>query len=98
MDNKTSNVPVAVMPGQGRVIRAFGDEITMHLEGVHTGGLLSLWTTRTPPGGGPPPHYHLREDEWFLVQEGRLSFLIDGNWREVPPGTSVFAPRGSVHT
>jgi uncharacterized cupin superfamily protein len=29
----------------------------------------------TPPGGGPGPHYHEREDEWFYIIEGRVSFL-----------------------
>ena len=70
----------------------------MHLEGEDTGDVLSLWTSITPPGGGPPPHDHLNEDEWFVVQEGRLSFFADGQWREVGPGGVVFAPRGSVHT
>jgi quercetin dioxygenase-like cupin family protein len=90
--------PTFRLPGQGRVIRAFGDEVIMHLEGEDTGGALSLWTNITPPGGRPPPHYHLKEDECFQVQEGRLSFLVDGHWQEVGPGGVVFAPRGSVHT
>ncbi len=80
------------------MIRAFGDEVIMHLEGTETGGTVSLWTNITPPGGGPPPHYHLNEDEWFVVQEGRVSFLVEGEWQEVPVGGVVFAPRGSVHT
>ena len=59
---------------------------------------MSLWTNITPPGGGPPPHYHVNEDEWFVVQEGRMSFFADGQWQEVRAGGVVFAPRGSVHT
>jgi oxalate decarboxylase/phosphoglucose isomerase-like protein (cupin superfamily) len=27
-----------------------------------------------------------------------MSFYIDGQWREVDPGTMVFAPRMSVHS
>jgi oxalate decarboxylase/phosphoglucose isomerase-like protein (cupin superfamily) len=52
----------------------------------------------TPPGGGPPPHYHLKEDECFILQEGRVSFLVNGAWREVEEGTVLFQPRNSVHT
>lgn len=63
-----------------------------------TGGREALWTEITPPGGGPPPHYHLNEDESFYVMEGRVSFFAGGQWREVAPGTAVFAPRGSIHT
>lgn len=85
-------------PGQGRVLRAFGDEVIVHLDGEQTGGTLAMWTNITPPGGGPPPHFHKNEDEWFLVMEGKMSFLVDGQWREVGPGGAVFAPRNSVHT
>src|ERR1035441_545835 len=87
-------VPKITLPGQGRVIRAFGDEVIMHLKGEHTGGTLSLWTNITPPGGGPPPPYHDNEDEWFVVQEGRMSFIVDGQRQEVTAGGAVFAPRG----
>jgi len=51
----------------------------------------------TPPGGGPPPHYHINEDEWFVVQEGRVSFFAEGQWREVPAGSVIYAPRNCVH-
>lgn len=86
------------MPGQGRVLRAFGDEITVLLTGEQTGGSLAMGIAVTPPGGGPPPHCHLNEDEWFVVQEGRVSFFLAGQWQEVPTGTVVFLPRTVVHT
>lgn len=86
------------LPGQGRVLRAFGDEVTVLLDGEQTGGKLALGIVVSPPGGGPPPHYHLNEDEWFVVQEGRVSFFVDGQWKEVPVGTTVFIPRTVVHT
>ena len=93
-----SLLPTITFPRQGRVVRAYGDEATFHLEGKHTGGRLTMWTTVTPPGGGPPPHYHKVEDELFFVLEGRASFLHDSQWEEVPPGTVVFMPKGAVHT
>ena len=79
------------------VLHAFGEEITIHLDGERTGGKLTMWTEITPPGGGPPPHYHLNEDEAFRVLEGRVTFLIDGDWRELGPGRAAFMPRGVVH-
>ena len=86
------------MPGQGRVLRALGDEITFLLTGEQTGGALVMGLVLTPPGGGPPPHYHLNEDEWFVVQEGRVSIFAGGQWQEVPTGTVVFLPRTIAHT
>lgn len=57
-----------------------------------------MWTNVTPPGGGPPPHYHLNEDEWFFPLEGRPEFFLDGKWTQVPLGTAVYAPVGSIHS
>lgn len=84
---------------EGReVLRAFGDEITVLLGGAETGGKYSACLDVTPPGQGPPPHYHLNEDEWFFPLEGRVAFFLDGAWQEVPAGSMVFIPRGTVHT
>lgn len=85
-------------PGEARIIRAFGDEMILHLGCDDTGGKFTMWTNVTPPGGGPPPHYHENEDEWFWPLSGPAEFFHDGGWREVPPRTAVFMPRGTVHT
>ena len=90
--------PKVVLPSEGKVIHAFGDEVIIHLSGAETGGRYTMFTDITPPGGGPPPHYHLNEDEWFLVLEGRAEFFKDNAWVEVPTGTAVFMPRGVVHS
>jgi quercetin dioxygenase-like cupin family protein len=86
-----------VREDDARVLRAFGEEVTIHLDGESTGGKLTMWTEITPPGGGPPPHYHLNEDEAFHVLEGRVAFLLDGEWREIGVGGAAFIPRGVVH-
>lgn len=93
-----NNSIVNTATGAGRRVRAFGGEVIFHLEGQHTGGKLTQWTELTPPGGGPPPHRHEKEDELFLVQEGQVQFLLNGQWQEAAPGTVIFAERGKVHT
>jgi quercetin dioxygenase-like cupin family protein len=90
--------PLLVRNGQGRVIRAFGDEVTVLMGGRDTAGAYTAFLNSTPPGGGPPPHRHHREDEWFYVLEGCVSFFIAGGWKDAKAGEFVFAPRGSVHT
>ena len=97
MNTPPSLSPCVVPPSAGKVIRAFGDEVTVHLSGTDTGGQFTMWTNVTPPGGGPPPHYHRNEDEWFFPLEGRVEFFKDNVWTEVPMGTAVFMPRGVVH-
>lgn len=91
-------VPVIVPAGKERVIRAFGDEMYLHLSGEDTGGRFTMFTAITPPGGGPPPHIHHEEDEWFHVLEGDAEFFNDGEWFKVPVGSTIFMPKGSFHT
>ena len=83
---------------EGRVLRAFGEELIFHLDGERTSGRLAMWTNISPPGSGPPPHYHSNEDETFHVLEGRVAFFVDGQWHEGRPGDSAFMPRRVVHT
>jgi len=83
---------------EGRVLRAFGEEVTILLDGERTAGKLTMWTEITPPGGGPPPHYHVNEEELFYVISGRVGFLANDNWHEVGAGGTAFMPCGLVHT
>ncbi len=90
--------PCIATPAEAKICDAFGDQATFYLTGERTGGRYTMFLNVTPPGSGPPPHWHDHEDEWFYVLEGRVEFFHDGKWTEVPPGASVFMPRGSVHT
>lgn len=92
-------LPSLIVPAdKGRSLHAFGDEVIVMLDGAQTGGNFTSFVDVTPPGGGPPPHWHEREDEWFHVLEGRVSFYDGHQWHDALPGDSVFAPRGKVHT
>ena len=90
--------PTVVTESGGEMIRAFGDELLMKVGPGQTGGSLTLFLGTTQPGGGPPPHWHENEHELFMVQEGRMRYLIADEWRELGPGGVVFAPRQAVHT
>jgi quercetin dioxygenase-like cupin family protein len=94
----SAGTPALILAGQGRQIHAFGDEFTFLLEGIHTGGKCTVFLEVTAPGGGPPPHYHVEQEEWFYVMEGRVAFLVDGAWKEAGAGASAFIPRGAVHS
>ncbi len=98
MSNAPDFSPSLVPADTGPVYHAFGEEVQFHLTGSQTGGRLTLWTEIVPPGGGPPPHVHLNEDEWFVVKEGMFQFLVEGEWKEAPAGTTVFLPRKAIHT
>jgi quercetin dioxygenase-like cupin family protein len=63
-----------------------------------TGGRLAVFRSTMPEGFSPPRHIHSREDEVFLVEDGDVCFDIEGRRLQAGPGTSVFMPRGVVHT
>ncbi|HEU4565525.1 MAG TPA: cupin domain-containing protein [Gemmatimonadaceae bacterium] len=92
----TAATAAVVHAGEGRVVKAFGNEILFKLTRAHTAGPLTLGLAMVPPGGGPPPH---REpgDEIFIIVEGRYEFVTDGRRTEVGPGGVVFVPAGCAH-
>lgn len=94
-----NSLPISMtLPGEGKLLRALGDEVTVLLSGEQTAGAFTMVQVLTPPGGGPPPHCHAHEDEWFLILEGRAELWKEGVWSEVPAGTAIFLPRGIPHT
>jgi quercetin dioxygenase-like cupin family protein len=86
-----------VRANEGRTLRAFGHAIVVVLDGKQTNGKFTAFLNMTPPGCGPGLHYHDREDEWFYIIEGRVSFFMNGTWTDLFPGDCVYSPRGSVH-
>jgi quercetin dioxygenase-like cupin family protein len=88
-----------IPPEGGEKISAYGDTAQIKLSGEQTNGAMVVVLGTSPPGGGPPPHRHLNEDEMFLVVEGSIRFLANGQWtKPLEPGTIVYTPRGAVHT
>jgi uncharacterized cupin superfamily protein len=86
---KPQTVPIIKQPGEGRGLHAFGNILSVMLEGEQTGGTISVMFEQTLPGGRPPLHVHSNEDEIFLVSEGRISYFADGVWTEVGVGGVV---------
>jgi mannose-6-phosphate isomerase-like protein (cupin superfamily) len=80
-----------VRANEGRTLSAFGHAIVVLLDSKQTGGKFTAFLNT------PGPHYHEREDEWFYIVEGRVSFFMNGTWTDLFPGDCVYSPRGSVH-
>jgi quercetin dioxygenase-like cupin family protein len=93
-----SSIPQVIQPGDGVVHEALGDRLAFKLTGEQTGNAFSLFECTVPPGGGPPIHFHLHEDELFIVKQGQLNFYLEGRWIELGVDGIAFAPRGRVHT
>jgi quercetin dioxygenase-like cupin family protein len=72
--------------------------MVIRIHGRDTGGIVSAVESHDVPNGGPPPHIHHREDETFQVLEGEYEFNVGGKTIAVKKGSTLFAPRGVMHT
>jgi mannose-6-phosphate isomerase-like protein (cupin superfamily) len=86
-----------VRANEGRMLHAFGHAVVVLLDGRQTGEKFTAFLNISPPGGGAGAALHEREDEWFYIVEGQVSFLINDTWTDVFPGTCIYSSRGSVH-
>ena len=50
-----------------------------------------------PHAAGPPEHIHQDFDEFFAVEKGTLSLLINGQKRTLKAGESILIPKGTPH-
>jgi quercetin dioxygenase-like cupin family protein len=91
---------LVVAPREGRTpspLTIGGQEVFIKVAGADTNDGLCCMFHTVPPMTGPPLHQHQREDELFYVIEGEVTFQVDGNRTLAKPGTTLFAPRLSVH-
>jgi quercetin dioxygenase-like cupin family protein len=66
--------------------------------GAQTRGDFGLFEVTMEPGGsGPGPHLHRTFSESFLVLEGSLEVLANGEWTTAHAGDLVYVPRSGVH-
>ena len=90
--------PIALQAGEGEAIWAFGVLCTIKASGETTAGRIAVIEQLGPQGAGSPLHVHHREDEWFYVIEGALTFWVGGTVIEAPAGSFVYGPRDVPHT
>lgn len=65
----------------------------------YTSGDYDLMLAETPPMvPGPPPHAHNAYKESFLIIEGEMEFMINGEIKLVKAGESVDVSPNVVHT
>lgn len=82
----------------GRNIPAIGLTITMKTNGESTRDAYSLFEYSVPGGtNGPPPHIHRREDESFVMLDGRLEVSLGGEEYVIEQGDYLYLPRDVIH-
>jgi mannose-6-phosphate isomerase-like protein (cupin superfamily) len=90
--------PVILRPGQGRSYDCGPMRAVFKADGIETGRRYSVsewWLERNSKG--PGAHSHEDNDELFLVIEGRPSLLVAETWHQLPAGSFLMIPAGTIH-
>lgn len=94
----TSVAPIALRHDEGEALWFLGVLATIKASSETTGGRVAVIEHLAPRGAGSPLHVHRREDEWFYVTEGELTFWVGGQVIQAPAGSFVYGPRDIPHT
>jgi quercetin dioxygenase-like cupin family protein len=90
--------PIAQQPNEGDALWFLGTLVTIKSSAESTDGRAGVTENLAPRGGGSPLHVHRREDEWFYVLDGELTFWVGGETIVAPAGSFVYGPRDIPHT
>jgi quercetin dioxygenase-like cupin family protein len=90
----TEPAPIVLKPGEGEAFWFFGGLVTIKA----AEGSCTVSEYLMPRGAGTPLHVHHREDEWFYVLEGEVTFWVGGQSTDAVPGSFVYGPRDVPHT
>ncbi len=82
-------------PGEGEVIEALGNRITIK---VATASQLVCDYSAAPRFAGPPLHVHPGFDESYLVLEGRLELTVGDERHQLEPGGVAYVSGLTPHT
>ena len=67
------------------------------LTAADSGGAMTVVEVTEPPGAEAPLHVHRREDEAFVVLEGRVTLEVGGESVVAGPGDVAYGPRDVPH-
>lgn len=97
-DTGSPVAPIALQEGDGEALWFLGVLATIKASAETTGGAVAVIEHLAPRGAGSPLHVHRREDEWFYITEGELTFWVGGRVIVAPAGSFVYGPRDIPHT
>jgi quercetin dioxygenase-like cupin family protein len=98
MSVAASAKPIVCQRDEGEARWFLGGLSIIKSSGETTGGSVAVTENWAPQGYGSPLHVHHREDEWFYVLSGELTFWIDGETVIAREGSFVYGPRDVPHT
>jgi len=97
-DTRPPVPPIALQAEEGEALWFLGFLVFVKASSENTDGRVAVIEHLGPRGAGSPLHVHSREDEWFYVTDGELTFWVGGEVIEAPAGSFVYGPSGIPHT
>jgi quercetin dioxygenase-like cupin family protein len=66
---------------------------------LDTDGAYGMVEITSPPHvPGPPPHFHKSENEFFIIIQGTLDVMSNGEWQKFSAGSFVELQPNTTHT
>jgi quercetin dioxygenase-like cupin family protein len=89
--------PAITTPDTQQTISFLGELYHLRVTGHDTGGEFAVIETRGGRGHGSPMHVHREASETFLVLEGELRVVVDGQEHLAGAGCAAVLPAGRPH-
>jgi len=86
-----------IEPGRVSGLSIMGTQVEVLLRGQDTADRLAICRIHAQPGDGVPLHRHIREDETFIVIDGRLRVIVGERETVVGPGAVAMLPQDVPH-
>ena len=94
----TGSEAIALRESEGEALWFLGFLATIKASSETTQGRVAVIEHLGSQGPGSPLHVHHKEDEWFYVTEGEITFWVGGTLFEASAGSFVYGPREIPHT
>jgi quercetin dioxygenase-like cupin family protein len=89
--------PAITTPDTQQTISFLGELYHLRVAGHDTGGQFAVIETRGSRGHGSPMHVHRVDSETFVVLDGELRVVVDGQEYRPGAGCAAVLPAGRPH-
>ena len=89
--------PIEVQHDGGEALWLLGTLATIKASAQTTDGRVAVIEHVAPRAAAAPLHVHRREDQWFYMIDGELTFRVAGDVITAPAGAFVYFPCDVAH-